>query len=646
MKKLLIILLLLISGQVFSQTLSTKSKKAIEYFQKALDYYNAYNYDKAIYWSELAIDKDKKFIEVYYLLSDIYGEIKQPKRKILMLKKAIVIAPQKSALAYFTLAKTELSIGKYEDAKTHLLELKKYDTAKRFELQTKAYIKKCEFGIHAMQNPVDFKPINLGKNINSEFNEYLPAITADEQTFIYTRLIPTGKRTFDGTLEMQEDFYISIQSDKIFQKSENFGEPLNTFSNEGAQSISADGTMLFFTSCEYERGKSAHGKSFGSCDIFVSHKTGSRWSMPENLGAQVNTKYWESQPSFSADGKTLYFASNRPGGKGKIDIWKTELQENNTWVKPINLGDSINTKEHDQSPYIHYDNKTLYFASNGHLGMGNQDLFLSRKDSSGIFGKAKNLGYPINTYDEEVSLTINTKGNKAYFASSKESEFGGLDLFTFELTDENKPNQVTYVQGTVYSAESGKKLAAKIKLINLSSDSTIAQSISDSETGKFLICIPAGEDYAFNVSKEGYIFYSESFTLTQSTDTLEIYHFDIPLSPIRKGKKTILKNIFFDIDSYELQKKSFSELGKLYQFLEKNHKIRIEIGGHTDTTGSETHNKQLSLNRAKSVYDYLISKGITISRISFKGYGSSLPVDTNDTETGRQKNRRTEFKVI
>ena len=225
MKKLITILLLLISAQVFSQTLSTKNKKAIEYFQKALDYYNAYNYDKAIYWSELAIDKDKKFIEVYYLLSDIYGEIKQPKRKILMLKKAIVIAPQKSALAYFTLAKTELSIGKYEDAKTHLLELKKYDTAKRFALQTKAYIKKCEFGIHAMQNPVDFKPINLGKNINSEFNEYLPAITADEQTLIYTRLIPTGKRTFDGTLEMQEDFYISKQNKGVLQKSENFGKP-------------------------------------------------------------------------------------------------------------------------------------------------------------------------------------------------------------------------------------------------------------------------------------------------------------------------------------------------------------------------------------------------------------------------------------
>ena len=342
----------------------------------------------------------------------------------------------------------------------------------------------------------------------------------------------------------------------------------------------------------------------------------------------------------------MYFASNRPGGKGKIDIWKTELQEGNLWSKPINLGDSINTKEQDQSPFIHYDNKTLYFASNGHPGMGNQDLFLSRKDSSGIFGKAKNLGYPINTYDEEVSLTINTKGNKAYFASSKESEFGGLDLYTFKLTDENKPSQVTYVQGIVYDAESVDKLEANIRLINLSNDSTIAQSTSDRETGKFLICIPAGEDYAFNVSKEGYLFYSESFTLAQTNDTLKVYHFDIPLSPIRKGKKSILKNIFFDVDSYELQKKSFSELGKLYQFLEKNHNIKIEIGGHTDNTGSESHNNQLSLNRAKAVYDFLISKGVPKVRITYKGYGSLSPIDLNNTEKGRQNNRRTEFKIM
>ncbi len=647
MKKILfLILFLFISNINYSQTFSTKNKKAIKFFNEALTEYNAFNFKKTIYWCEQALNKDKKFVEVYYLLSDVYGELKLPERKIKMLEKAIKIAPQKSSQAYYTLAKTELSIGKYKKAKAHVLELKKYDIKNRYSNQIKSYLERCNFGINAMNNPVNFKANNLGKNINSEYNEYLPTITADEQTLIFTRLIRSGKRYYDGTFEMQEDFFISKNENNKFGKAKALGSPLNTIGNEGAQSLSADGKMLFFTSCEYENGKSYHGKTYGSCDIFVSHKTGNNWSQPENLGAEVNTKYWESQPSFSADGKTLYFASNRPGGKGKIDIWKTELQDDKTWTKPVNLGDNINTKGQDQSPFIHYDNKTLYFASNGHLGMGKQDLFLSRKDTSGNFGAPKNLGYPINTWGEEVSLTINANGNKAYFASSKKSEFGGLDLYTFELTKENKPNKVTYVKGTIYDAESVDKLEANIKLINLSSNKQVAQSTSDKETGEFLICIPAGEDYAFNVSKEGYLFYSETFTLAQSTDNLKVYTFDIPLSPIRKGKKTILKNIFFDVNSYELQQKSYSELEKLYQFLQKNKNIKIEIGGHTDNTGNETHNKQLSLNRARSVYNFLISKGIEKARLSYKGYGSSLPIDTNETEIGKQNNRRTEFKIL
>ncbi len=646
MKKIIIILLLLISTQTYSQTLSTKNKKAIEYFNKALTFYNAYKYDKAIYWSEAALKKDAKFIEVYYLLSDIYGELKQPVRKTLMLKKAIVIAPQKSTLAYYTLIKTELSIGKYKDAKRHTLALQKYDTEKKYASKITYFLKIANFGINAMENPVNFKPINLGENINSEYNEYLPAITADEQTLIFTRLITNGKRYYDGSPQLQEDFFISEKKDNKFTLAKAIGEPLNSQGNEGAQSLSADGRTLFFTSCEYERGKSYHGKSYGSCDIFISHKVGDNWSQPENLGATVNSKYWESQPSFSADGKTLYFASDRPGGKGKIDIWKTELQEDNTWAKPINLGDSINTKGQDQSPFIHYDNKTLYFASNGHIGMGKQDLFMAKIDTSGKFTEVKNLGYPINTWDEEVGLTINANGNTAYFASSKKSEFGGLDLYTFELPKEIKPNKVTYVKGIVYDAESVDKLEAKIKLINLSSNKEIAQAISDKETGEFLICLPIGEDYAFNVSKEGYLFYSETFSLSKSSDNIKVYRFDIPLSPLRKGQKTILKNIFFDTNSYELKKTSYPELEKLFQFLQKNKNIKVEIGGHTDNTGNETHNKKLSLNRAKSVYDYLIKKGIMANRLRFKGYGSSMPIDKNNTEKGKQKNRRTEFKVL
>ncbi|MCD6556038.1 MAG: OmpA family protein, partial [Bacteroidales bacterium] len=424
------------------------------------------------------------------------------------------------------------------------------------------------------------------------------------------------------------------------------GKPLNTRGNEGAQSISADGKLLFFTSCEYAKGKSAHGKTYGSCDIWLSHKIGSKWSKPKNLGHQVNSKYWESQPSFSADGKTLYFASNRPGGKGKIDIWKTEMQKDSTWNQPVNLGDNVNTPGEDQSPFIHYDNKTLYFSSTGHSGMGKSDLFFTKKDKTGHWQKPVNLGYPINTFEEEISLTINAKGNKAFFASSKNSEFGGLDIYTFDLPVNDRPEQVTYIEGIVYDKETTDKLYSRIKLINLKTNKEVAVTSSDQLTGKYLICLPAGADYAFNVSKTGYLFFSENFSFENTEDTLKTYHFDIPLSPIKKGKKTILKNIFFDTDSYTLKAESETELQNLLQFLKNNPAVRIEIGGHTDNTGSEAHNKQLSENRAKSVYNYLIENGIGKNRLIYKGYGSTFPIDNNKTEEGKQNNRRTEFKIL
>lgn len=646
MKKFIIILFILISGQIYSQQLSTKSKKATEFFYKALEYYNSYNYKEAIYWSGQALTKDKNFIEVYYLLSDIFGETKKYDKKVIALKKAIAIKPGKSTLAYFTLAKTELSIGKYADAKKDFELLKKYDKSKRYTSEADNYIKKCNFGIDAINHPVKFNPVNLGKNINSEFDEYLPSLTADGQTLIFTRLIPTGKISFDGTYQKQEDFWFSKKENNIFLPAKELGKPLNTYGNEGAQSISADGKLLFFTSCEYEKGKSVHGMTYGSCDIFISHKKGKKWGKPKNLGKPVNTKYWESQPSFSADGKTLYFASKRPGGKGGIDIWQTTMKEDSSWTQPVNMGNIINTAKHEQSPFIHYDGKTLYFSSNGHQGMGKSDLFLSRKDSSGHWQKPKNLGYPINTFDEEVSLVLNTKGDKAFFASSKKSEFGGIDLYTFEITKENRPGEVTYIQGVIFDKETSKKLSSEIRLVNIKTKKEIVRTQSDNETGTYLVCLPAGEDYAFNVSKSGYLFYSENFSLEKTKDSLKIFHFDIPLSPIKKGEKIVLKNIFFDTDSYRLEKTSSVELENLLQFLQNNPDIKIEISGHTDKTGSEIHNKQLSLNRAKSVYNYLIKNGINKNNLTYKGYGSSCPIDTNNTEEGKQKNRRTEFKIL
>ncbi len=621
-----------------AQNLSSKNKKAIKLFSKAFDFYQAYKYKKAEDAALQAIDRDEKFKEPYYLLSDIYSETNQNEKKINILSKLIENEKTPTPAALFILGKTELSEGKYAAARQHLEML---NDKSSFKAQAKRLLPRCQFGIEAMQHPEEFSPQNLGESVNSKYNEYLPAITADETMLIYTRLLPYNKI-------MQEDFYLAQKKDPKALKYEPSAPlfHLNTPANEGAQSLSADGKSLYFVSCQDEHFPTPHGKSYGGCDIYVSYKRKNRWTKPKNLGSPVNTKYWESQPSFSADGKTLYFASNRPGGKGKTDIWKSTLQDDSTWSAPENLGDIVNTSGHEKSPFIHPDNRTLYFSSDGHPGMGKLDLFVSKKIGTNQWSQPQNLGYPINTHNEEMGLIVNARGNKAFFASSQKSEFGGMDLYSFTLSKKNRPEPVTYVAGKVYDKITGKNLSAQIKLIELKTEDLINHSESDKSTGKFLVCLPSGKEYAFHVSKPGYLFFSENFSLPRQSDSLKTYTYNIALSPIVAGQKTILRNVFFSFDSEKLDPKSYAELDKLKIFLEKNPELHVEISGHTDNIGKENYNQTLSLKRAKSVVNYLIKKGIDKKRMQYKGYGSTQPLAKNNDEDGRKKNRRTECKIV
>ncbi len=645
---LLPIFLFVIATNSFSQDYSVKSKKAISLFEQALKTYESYNYDESIFFCESALEKEPNFIEVYYLLSDIYSEQRKYEKKIQVLKKAIEINPTKNANAYFSLSKAEMLTGKYSDAKIHLEQLRKLDNFKKFENEINENTILCDFALNLIANPVEFKPINLGENINSKFDEYLPAISADESKLIYTVSVPrNGIAEIKSQNDTQEDFFISIKDNSgVWLAAHNFGAPVNTEFNEGAQTISSDGKILFFTSCDNAVKQNAHGKSYGSCDIFVSYKKGNEWTEPENVGTPVNSYYWESQPSFSSDGKTLFFVSNRPGGFGGIDIWYCKKKSDGSWGKAVNAGKNVNTSKNEQSPFIHHDNKTLYFSSDGHLGMGRSDLFMCVKDSSGNFGIAKNLGYPINTWNEEFSLILNAKGNKAYFSASYPQGFGGMDLYEFDMPEIDKPEPVYYIEGVVYDSETLKKLKANFYIFDLTKGDTVTSSFSDDVTGEFLICIPQGK-YAFNVDKEGYLFYSQNFVVKKSDfETQNGYKLDVPLSPIKVGYVTILNNVFFDTDSYVLKPESNVELDKTYNFLIKNPNIKLEIGGHTDNTGNEQHNKILSENRAKSVYEYLILKGISAKRLSFKGFASQAPFTDNETEQNRALNRRTEIKVV
>ncbi|MBK9799966.1 MAG: OmpA family protein [Bacteroidetes bacterium] len=369
--------------------------------------------------------------------------------------------------------------------------------------------------------------------------------------------------------------------------------------------------------------------------------------IPKNVGPPINSKYWDSQPSLSSDGNTLYFVSNRPGGKGEKDIWASSLTKDGYWGTPVNLGDSINTAYSDMSPFIHPDNKTLYFASEGQPGMGRHDIFYARMKKDGNFGTPVNIGYPINTSGDEFSLIVNSKGNLAYFASADRKEgFGNLDLYSFDLYEKARPTLVTYVKGKVFDSESKKLLDARLELIDLETSKVVADMYSNSITGEYLVCLPANKNYAFTASRNGYLFYSENFSLKENKNQGEPYLIDIAMKPIKAGEKVVLKNIFFETGKYNLKDESKSELNKLGDFLNLNPKVKIEVSGHTDNVGDDKMNQTLSLNRAKSVYDYLLNNGIAAERLTYKGYGETQPVESNDTDKGRAANRRTEFKVV
>lgn len=638
----ILIIIFLSTTTLFSQDgikLSTKSKKAIRYYEAATKFYDNYNNLSCIEEAKKAIEEDPQFIEAYFLIASTFSDMKESEGAIDYYQKAIAIDEDFYPGAYYLLAGLQLSVGKYADAGDNFrkfLQFKGESPLKRKGAEKGLEV--VNFALYQIEHPVPFDMKNMGENINSPNDEYLPAITADEQTLIITVRRPKDAQTISQATKLEEDFYISNQNNGVWTKAEPIGPPLNTHGNEGAQCISPDGQYIYFTACNRDDG-------LGSCDIYFSKKTGNGWTTPVNLGSPVNTSAWESQPSISADGKTLYFASSRENGKGGMDLWKCIMNDNGSFGNPINLGDSINTRYNEMSPFIHPDNQTLYFSSDGMLGMGGKDIYFSRKNKDGIWTKPVNIGYPINTYADEINLLVNAKGNLAYFSSDKPGGYGKYDLYSFELYKEARPQMVSYMKGKVFDAESLRKLDAGFEVINLENGEVVAQSKANAISGEFLVCLPVGKNYAINASKEGYLFYSDNISLEGIHSEVKPYLKDIPMKPIKVGEVVVLRNIFFETDKYDLKNESKVELDKLTSLLKKNPLLKIEISGHTDNVGNEKYNLTLSENRARIVSEYLTTNGIAKTRLSFKGYGMSKAVDNNNTEEGRANNRRTEFKV-
>ncbi len=620
--------------------LSTTNKKAEKWFYMAVDSYQGKYFDKAIVEVKKALEQDPAFTEAYILQGDIYAGDQQYEKAVDSYQSAIKTNKPFSPNLYYILANMQLNMGRYSDSRSNFLRFLEFEgLPDAMRQQSEKRIKSCEFAMQCVANPVPFSPVNLGDSINTRYDEYINAITPDEERLYFTRKNPRNAQTIDQSQDYEEDFYIAHKADSAWTEAVNLGPPINSHGNEGALNISPDGKYLFFAACNREDG-------FGSCDIYWAKRIGNGWSEPVNLGPVVNSPQWDSQPSFSSDGKTLYFASKRPGGKGSSDIWKTELQPGDQWSNPVNLGDSINTKAEEMAPFIHPDDQTLYFSSKGHPGLGGYDLFYSRKDMKGEWHRPVNLGYPINTNADEITLVVNAKGNLAYISSDVQGGKGRQDIYQFPLYKEARPMLTTYFKGIVYDVETREKLEARFELIDLATSKTCAEASSDKVTGGFLLVLPTEKNYALNVSRDGYLFYSDNFFLTGTNSQGKPFLKNIPLKPIKIGEAVILKNIFFDTDKYILKDESLAELQKLLGFLRKNPKLKIVINGHTDNVGSAEHNLELSGNRAKAVYEFLVQHDVAVSRLSYAGFGFSQPIDVNTTEQGRANNRRTEFKVV
>lgn len=621
---------------------SIKSKRAIKNYELASEAYRHMDNSEALKYLNAAIEQSPKFIEAWLFKADVLHEMGKTKPEIETYLRAIEIDADFFPNVHFNLANAYLKIGEYQKALTKyedfLLVLK--SSGRNRKLADKR-LKTCQFAINSIANPVDFKPKNLGESINSEFDEYWPSLTADEGLLVFTRLLAEKKEGTEVKIKRQEDFYVSHRNDSLWRPAEPLSVVINTEKNEGAQTITADGKYMYFTACDRSNG-------YGRCDIYYSVREGDVWSAPINVGKPINSKDWEAQPSISADGRELYFVSNRKSGKGKMDIWHSRLVETmadgkQRWAQPTNL--SINSANNEMSPFIHAGNQYLVFSSDGLTGMGGYDLFKTERDEDGKWSEPENLGYPINTFNDEIGLIINAKGDKAYFSSDR-LKGKGKDIFSFDMPVDLQPQSVSWLSGYVLDAKSKNPVSASLLLIDLMSKDTITQIKSDRTDGSYLLCLPSGKEYLFSAEAENYLFYSEHFAMMNDQEKTNPQQLDIYLNKIEKGKEIVLRNVFFEIDSWDILPKSETELTRLCDLLHTYPKLKIEIGGHTDDTGSEEHNLSLSNNRAREVCNFLISMGIETSRLTYQGYGASHPIADNKTKKGRSLNRRTEFKVL
>jgi len=569
--------------------------------------------------------------------------------------------------AYHLNSQFSKAIEEYEEFKDGLtvkqIEKDKYGLSR--------YIAECEIGKELEKKPVRVIIDNLGEGINSKYPDYAPVFASYDSIVLFTsrRNTTLGGKRNPLTNEYYEDVYFTSWLNGKWWESKSFDKPINSTGNDASVAISTSGQeMLIY------RGNERSGTIYKADFKPITKK----WKKPKRIIKKINTKkYRETTLTFSRDSTTVYFVSTNKKGLGGKDIWVCHKKPNSNvgWSRPKNLGANINTKFDEESVYLTENDSVLYFASTGHKSMGGFDIFKSYWLPDGTWTAPENLGYPLNTPDDDLFFSISKDGRTGFYASrGNEVNYGDYDLFSFIFLGPEKPllqkneddliayfkepvkeitmespifiqtMKLTVVKGTVTDFSTAKPLVATVEIIDNATNEAI-QTIKTDATGQYTVMLPSGKNYGMSVSAEGYMFHSENFEIPSETQFQEIIK-DVQLLSLDPGAKIVLNNVFFDTGKATLRTESYPELVRLAQVFALYPKIIVEISGHTDSDGSDVANKTLSKNRAQAVVDYLVSISVPLSQLIAVGYGEEQPRAENKTKEGKQLNRRVEAKIL
>ncbi|HCW06687.1 MAG TPA: hypothetical protein DGG95_04895 [Cytophagales bacterium] len=646
----IVILLLLVSHVLMAQ----KKKRVVVGDPGAFAYdhgkslYDKEQYKDAIPYFEEAVKANADNSDALYYLGLAYNYDHQPEKAIETLKNLEKLKPDYWAWFYYELGTALQEVNRHKEAISYfdifLAKFPKDASRTLFLHQAKAkrnYSMKSP-EVRAMANTME-APINLGDKVNSKWDDYTPQSSPNGKIIYFTskrkdsHSASQTEKYWNEEKGWDEDVYFIEKTDNGWSAPKQLPEPINSDGNDFGTSFSGDGQNMVYVACGRDGG-------IGSCDLYTLTLDGEKWSAPQNMGNVVNSKDWDSQPTMSSDGNTIIFASDRDNGFGMADLYMITKNQFGDWGAASNLGGVINTPFTEKSPFLSSDGKTLYFTSNGHPGHGGLDLFMSVLDN-GKWSEPINLGKPLNSEDDDAYFTIGGSGEVGYFTSSRKGGIGEDDLYSIKIPESMRPKPTVVVEGIVTSSKTNSPVSGYVMVEDLKTGELIAINKSNSATGKYLVVLPAGRTYSVSANKEGYFFYSQVFDVPATAMYKDIT-MNIQLKPIEKGAKVVINNIFFETGKATLSPQSNVELEKAVELLKTNPTMVIEVGGHTDNVGDDVNNMKLSHDRAKSVREYLVKAGIASERVQAKGYGESNPVATNDTEEGRQANRRTEFIIL